>query len=346
MTSIVVSGDDLGRVNLLHFIGLFVLWPFISFLLLITFKFIPIFRSLTLIKSLINLPVWTENVNNQLLTLRRDQRLNAWLFLQSQLSVLAFSLGCLLAFLMVLLLSDVAFVWRSTLLASYQLLPFLEFIALPWSMLDIVQPIQSLVNTTQEQRILTINPTNSLINSGAWWQFLLMAQIVYAILPRLLTTLLAFIHFNRLPSFQPSVITTTEPDNRIIVDPVLSAVLTKRPKLEHYNLCCWLALQEDLVRQVIKRFDNSPENIFQVGFHGNDEENALFDKKTQLLLVAAWEPPMGELKDYLVQGRGVVMLIDHKEGVWQPVSSHYINEWRRFCAPLEHWSLYIDEELV
>ena len=71
-------------------------------------------RSFTIIKTMINLPVWTESVKNQLMALKRDQRFNAWLFLQSQLSILAFSVGCLISFLMVLLFSDVAFVWRST----------------------------------------------------------------------------------------------------------------------------------------------------------------------------------------------------------------------------------------
>jgi len=131
----------------------------------------------------------------------------------------------------------------------------------------------------------------------------------------------------------------------VIKSPPLSAVLTQRPALADYNLCCWLALNDELTMQIINRFDNPPSKTFQVGFHGNDESAALLDNKPQLLLVAAWEPPMGELKDYLEQGNGIVMLVDHKEGLWQPISEHYIDEWRRFCAALEHWALFVDKDL-
>lgn len=345
----IASGDELGRVNLLHFIGLFVLWPFISFVLLIIFKFLPNQRSFIIIKTMINLPVWAKSVKSQLVELKRDQRFNAWLFLQSQLSVLAFSIGCLISFLAVLLFSDVAFVWRSTLLESHHVLPVLEFIALPWSMFDIAQPAQWLVNATQENRMVTFNPAiNPTSNSshGTWWQFLLLAQVTYALIPRLLSTLFAFISFKQLPVFQHSIIGSNDSANRVIESPQLSTVLTQRPTLEHYNLCCWLALNDELTMQIINRFDHQPNKTFQVGFHGHDEDKALLDNTTQLLLVAAWEPPMGELKDYLEQSSGIVMLIDHKDGIFQPISDHYIDEWRRFCATLKHWSLFVDKDLL
>jgi len=343
LTGSVASGDELGRVNLLHFIGLFVLWPFLSFLLLIAFKLVPNQRSFFVIKTITNLPLWTANVKEQIMALKRDQLFNAWLFLQSQLSVLAFSIGCLISFFIVLLLSDVAFVWRSTLLESHHVLPILEFIALPWSMFDIAQPMQWLVNTTQENRMGNATGPN---NHGQWWQFLLMAQVIYALIPRLLTTLLALISFKRLPIFEHLVMAPNQPANRVIKTPVLSKVLTQRPRLENYNLCCWLAIDDQLLKSLMSSFDNPPDKTFQVGFHGHDEASALLENKPQLLLVAAWEPPMGELKDYLEQGQGIVMLVDHKEGVWQPISEHYIDEWRRFCATLENWSLFVDKELL
>lgn len=345
----IASGDELGRVNLLHFIGLFVLWPFISFLLLIILKFLPNQHSSVVIKTIVNLPLWSQKIKTQFINLKRDQRFNAWLVLQSQLSVLAFSVGCLISFLMVLLFSDIAFVWRSTLLKSNHILPILEFIALPWSMFDVAQPAQWLVDTTQENRMAAFNPTNNPTSNsshGMWWQFLLLAQITYAVVPRLLSTLFAFISFKRLPVFEHSIISSNESPNRVIKSPVLSNVLTQRPTFEHYNVCCWLAMNDDLLAQIISRFAHQPNNTYQVGFHGNDEKAALLDKTPQLLLVAAWEPPMGELKDYLEQGKGVVMLIDHKEGIWQPIGNHYIDEWRRFCATLEHWSLFVDKDLL
>jgi hypothetical protein len=343
LSATIVSGDELGRVNLLHFIGLFVIWPFISCLLLITLRLLPSPQSFLAIKSLVKLPIWSNELKSQLMTLKRDQRFNAWLFMQSQQSVLAFSVGCLVSFVMVLLFSDVAFLWRSTLLKTNHILPILEFIALPWSMTDIAQPAQWLVEATKENRM---NSVASGRNHGVWWQFLLIAQIVYAIIPRLLSTLLARIKFQRLPNFSDSTISKDQSINPAPPSPQLAPVLNTRPVLVNYNLCCWLELDETMLATIMRGFDCAPCNTFQVGFHGADESTAIVDDKTQLLLVAAWEPPMGELKDYLEQGRGIVMLIDHKDGVWQPISNHYVDEWRRFCLSLTRWSLFIDKDLA
>jgi len=339
----IVAGDELGRVNLLHFIGLFVLWPFISCFLLITLRFLPHKQSFWGIKQVVKLPIWSDELKSQLLILKRDQRFNAWLFMQSQQSVLAFSIGCLISFIMVLLFSDVAFVWRSTLLETKHILPILEFIALPWSMTDIAQPAQWLVETTKENRM---NGADDGTNHGVWWQFLFVAQIFYAIIPRIISTLLARVKFYKMAQLSQSNMSKDERINPQPPSPQLANVLNSRPAINDYNLCCWLELDDVLIEKIVGSFDVAPINIFQVGFHGQDEQNAIGSDKTQLLLVAAWEPPMGELKDYLEQGRGIVMLIDHKDSVWQPISAHYVDEWRRFCLSLEHWSLFVDKELV
>jgi len=343
ISATIASGDELGRVNLLHFIGLFVIWPFISCLLLIALRFLPNHQSFLGIKRVVKLPIWSEELKSQIKILKRDQRFNAWLFMQSQQSVLAFSVGCLVSFIMVLLFSDVAFVWRSTLLETHHILPILEFIALPWSMTDIAQPAQWLVEATKENRM---NAAPSGKNHGVWWQFLFVAQLVYAIIPRLMSTFFARLKFKRMPQFSHSKLCKDESINPQPLSPQLAQVLDTRPLLTNYNLCCWLQLDNLMIEKIVSSFDMAPINTFQVGFHGGDELSAIANNKAQLLLVAAWEPPMGELKDYLEQGRGIVMLIDHKDGVWQPIPEHYIDEWRRFCLSLEHWSLFVDKDLV
>ena len=342
LSGTVVSGDGLGRVNLLHFIALFVLWPLLSCLLLVCYNFFPKRRSFSVVNWLVNLPLLPKAYQQSITHLKKEQRFKPWLFLQSQQVVLAFSLGCLLSFFMVLLFSDVSFVWRSTLLSTHHIQPLLDVIAMPWWWLESAQPALALIDSTKENRMLS--QTNE-TNYGAWWLFLLMAQCVYAVVPRVLSTLWARYKFNKTPAFTTPVNDEHPLKNRQVQSPILSAVQTERPLLTAYNLCCWLELEQALCDDIVHRFSELPLQTFQVGFHGKDEEKALEDNKPQLLLVAAWEPPMGELRDYLVQGRGVIMLVDHKEGVWQSINAQYVDEWRRFCLTLNNWSLYVDKEL-
>ncbi|MGB0900025.1 MAG: DUF2868 domain-containing protein [Psychrobium sp.] len=339
----VVSGDELGRVNLLHFIALFVLWPFVSCILLIVSKVLPKAPSVKLLPLLLKLPIIPASQKSALTQLKREQRFAPWLMMCSQQSVLAFSLGCLVSFLMVLLFSDVAFVWRSTLLSASHIEPVLRFIALPWQFFDAALPNIALIEATQENRFTQTNAASN-TDFGAWWLYLLTAQLMYAIVPRIISSAVATWRFNRLPSYQPTEAVIKAPVNPQPEQTPLAKVNYLRPDLKDYNLCCWLAMPPALLEKVKASYQTQPANVYQVGFHGNDEQVALDDKRPQILVVAAWEPPMGELKDYLTQSHGVIELIDHKEGELQPIASHYVDEWRRFCLTLDNWILFINKD--
>ena len=339
----VVSGDELGRVNLLHFIALFVLWPFVSCILLIVSKVLSKAPSLKILPLLLKLPMIPASQKSALTQLKCEQRFAPWLMMCSQQSVLAFSVGCLVSFLMVLLFSDVAFVWRSTLLSACHIEPVLRFVALPWQFFDAALPNIALIEATQENRFIQSNTTSN-TDFGAWWLYLLTAQLVYAIVPRMISSAFAIWRFKRLPSYQPTEAVSKAPVNPQPEQTPLAKVNYQRPDLKDYNLCCWLAMPQALLEKVKTSYQILPANIYQVGFHGDDEQVALGDKRPQILVVAAWEPPMGELKDYLTQSHGVIELIDHKEGELQPIASHYVDEWRRFCLTLEHWTLFINKE--
>ena len=337
----VVSGDELGRVNLLHFIGLFVLWPFVSCLLLVVSNVSSKVPAIKIIPWLLELPVIPAAQKQSLLGLKKEQRFSPWLMLCSQQSVLAFSVGCLASFFLVLLFSDVAFVWRSTLLSASHIEPVLNVIALPWCWFDAALPNIALIEATQENRM---NDQAMQGQYGAWWLFLLVAQLVYSIIPRTLSSLMASRQFKKLPAFhheQP----TKSPINQQPKAPILAKVSHERPSLSDYNLCCWLQLPAPLLDKLIEMQLTKPSHVYHVGFHGEDEQVAVSDSRPQLLLVAAWEPPLGELKDYLATGKGVIQLIDHKEGVMQPIASHYVDEWRRFCLTLDSWTLFIDKDV-
>ncbi|NRA62516.1 MAG: DUF2868 domain-containing protein [Psychrobium sp.] len=344
-SGVIVSGDDMGRVNLLYFILLFVMWPFLSFSVLLLFKIFPKTSKFPLINSLLSLPIWPRSWLDSVYYLQRHQLLNPWFVLQSQIMTLAFSIGCLCSFFTVLLFNDITFVWRSTLLNAEQIYPVLKMIALPWFFLESAQPLKDIFIATQEIR--TAQQAPSLVNYGQWWSYLLMAQLVYAIAPRLITVLISRFRFNKKYNAysnekrQPAPLINQPPSS-----PTLDKLVASKPQLDDFNVACCLQLPPSMLKQLLTNF-STPNNVFQVGFHGSiaDEQLAISDQKDLLVLVAAWEPPMGELKDFLDQGRGIIMPLDFKEQQWQPLSQHYLDEWRRFSHQLDNWKIYVDEEL-
>ena len=62
-----------------------------------------------------------------------------------------------------------------------------------------------------------------------------------------------------------------------------------------------------------------------------------------LVLVKSWEPPLGELGDYLHSLSGsqqkFILPLDWGEGAVKPISANHLNEWRRFCGSLSGWQL-------
>jgi hypothetical protein len=62
-----------------------------------------------------------------------------------------------------------------------------------------------------------------------------------------------------------------------------------------------------------------------------------------LVLVKSWEPPLGELGDYLHSLSGsqqkFILPLDWGEGVVKPITANHLNEWRRFCGTLSGWQL-------
>jgi len=342
--STIMAGDELGRVNLIHYVLFFCLFPLFSLILLLVGAVSTSPKHFYLTNCLIALPLWPRSWVAALAQLKQQQLFAPWLRFVSQALGLAFSLGCLTAFLFVLLFSDIAFVWRSTLLSAEQIYPVLKAIAWPWQIVDSAQPLKALLVQTQELRFGA--NANHNVDYGRWWAFLLMAQIVYAVMPRLVTTGIAAFKLRSAMINQTRAHNQPAPlINKTPAKPILEPIRTNLPTLDNYNVVCWLSLDTKMLGQAIERFP-VPKNIYQAGFHGEDEQTAIDDNTTQLVLVAAWEPPLGELKDFLAHGHGVIMPLDFNQAQWQSIAPHYLDEWRRFTQSLDGWQLYVDKELV
>jgi len=349
-TTAIISGDQYGRVNLLYLLLLFVAWPLLS--LLFTLVLAVSKSSANSISSLLALPIWPRAWKDALSQLKRDDLQPAWLFCQSQKMALMFSFGCITAFVFVLLFNDVTFIWRSTLLRAEHVFPVLQFISIPWLPLESAQPLMGLVEASRDSR-LQLN--DQLSSASSWWQYVLMAQIVYSLLPRLL---LFFWGTKKLASAIASVARSKVNSERQLKHLYEQQQMQKPAQqftkmqyvstfAEPFVILNWTSLPEAL-QDKLSAVIGVPEHIYQLA--GNCdlqlELQAQRDSRAKLLIVAAWEPPMGELQDFMAQCQGVLMPLDWNAEQFTALNELHLEEWRRFCQSQVHWQLQQAQGLI
>lgn len=341
-----MAGDALGRVNLLYLLLLFVAWPVCAMLLLLLSPLLKQRASLTL--QLINLPLWPPGWQQRLLQRKHQDDWSLQVFYLAQKLALSFSLACSLALIFSLLFSDINFVWRSTLLSAGQIFPVLKSIALPWWFLEAAQPLQSLLEQTRDSRLIAPAEDTAY---GAWWPFLLMAQLCYGVLPRMISLGWARYRLQHLKTQRQAQVDEAPASlkNPPPQTPELTPVTTPELPLPAYNLLYWNALPSALQTSLYEVL-GTPAQSFQGGASGSPEaeQQALSSSLPVVVITAAWEPPMGELADLLENGRGYLLPLDwnSEAASWLPVSDHYLDEWRRFCKPLSRWQLIRTENLL
>jgi len=138
------------------------------------------------------------------------ERLN--MLLAMQLWWLVAGVGLLCGFFGLLLFSDLAFGWRSTLIENpQQVVVLVQTLAAPWqSFWPAAVPDLALVETT---RFIRIDPTPvDVTAAGSWWRFLLASLVCYNLLPRVLLAGIIYLRLRRAhqsrvqvaaPSFSP-----------------------------------------------------------------------------------------------------------------------------------------------
>lgn len=344
-TITVTAGDSSGRVNLMYLILLYVIWPLLSLLMLVVWSLVN--KKPVVIDLISGFAIWPRQWRESLFELKRERLFNPWLFCQSQKLMLAFNTGCIGSFITILLFNDLSFVWRSTLLDAGHIHPILSAIALPWFFIDAAQPIFELLVNTQHSRLID-NPASS-VDYGSWWKFLIAAQLCYGIIPRILLLIWASYRFKR----QLIQHDRNEQDhvapliNRQPPPGQLAAIVEGNVKLDSFSLVVWADLSANLLQQV-KRQVGQPEQRFDAGPHGNIEQElaAERDQRLKLVVVAAWEPPLGELMDFLQHGHGYLMPLDWSGETFRQVSPLHLDEWRRFCYKLDKWQLLQPKDLI
>lgn len=147
----------------------------------------------------------------------KRQRLEMLALLQS--FWLLIGVGMLVGYWLLLLFTDLAFGWSSTLIDEQQtVLALTETIATPWQWLwPAAVPDASVIEST---RYIRIAPNDNIAAAGEWWPFLMASLLCYNLLPRLVLRGLLAVRLRHLRGHEvnvraPQVTVTTTPASAI-----------------------------------------------------------------------------------------------------------------------------------
>jgi len=256
--------------------------------------------------------------------------------MQSQIAALFYASATLVTFIVMLMFTDMHFVWRSTVLSAEQIYPVLSFIATPWWFLESAQPSLELLKATQDSR-LHGNYTGT-AEFAQWWPFVLSVVIFYTCAIRLLLLMWGRLCLSRQLSGVGKTTPTMVPSRVELNDVPVNETSMVTAEPTSYYLANWGGFE----RALIATLPLQPNSVVPV--NATTQLSDIPHKQgTQLLLVKSWEPPLGELSDYMQLGEGMVLPVDNREQVLcRPLATH-LQEWQRFVKEHKGWELYQPE---
>ena len=328
-------GDDEGRVNLMYLLLVYLVIPLIGGLVSV----ISLLRGkgLNVARVLRHLPFWSKTQLGFLHKLRQLHLEKPWFFVQSQAAALAYSLASLLVFMVLLLVTDLNFVWRSTVLNAENLFPVLKFIALPWFYLEAAQPSLDVLRATQDSRLAT--DYGDITAFGQWWPFVMATQIFYAFLLRSILLLIGKAWLRaKIRNDIEYKLNTQSGEHSTLDKPEFSLQTISHQLPPEYQLVNWAMCSDAQLSQL----NLQPSHVHPINPLTLDETpNPTLSGAPQLVLVKAWEPPMGELFDHLQQGQGFLFPINIKANTLISPELKHLEEWQRFAKPLSNWTIYL-----
>jgi len=327
----VFSGDAQGRVNLLLLLFWYGLLPLVLSAITLSSLFT---RRHAWLQHLLDIKIWPSSWFGpwrERLSLAGGE---LWAAVTVQSLALGFSLGSLGVYFLLLLLTDINFVWRSTLLDAETLYGLLKWIAAPWWFWDSAQPSLELLQLTQDSRLAEQAGSSS--DYYRWWQFVLALQCFYVLLPRGLILLATYFRLRRkkLTGYTSS----NGGDTESIAAENLAPLLVKPEK--SVALCNWNALPDAIVEQVKGVYADFIQETFVAGASADPAQQAAAERwqGRLLVLVKSWEPPLAELGDFMQGREGYLLPLDyHADKILEPKQVH-LDEWRRFAAQFG-WSV-------
>ncbi len=344
-----LSGDEQGRVNLFYLLFIYLILPLSS--LLISVSSMLTGKGINLVRLIAKFPSIIQN-NQSIRKLRQLGIDKHWCFYQSQLSAMAFSLVSLIVFFVLLLVTDINFVWRSTILSTDDIFPFLNFIALPWSFWEQAQPNIDLLNATQDTRLL--GQQKLLGHHADWWQFILAVQIFYSLAAR------SFLLLITAYLFQKYLKSDVETKLQSKISQAPSRLAAEETQLAVVNIISpdilinnWAGVEQGLLDK-LQLFRLREDQVVSAGPHASEAERMVVERwrGEQVVIVKSWEPPLAELADFLENSHGYVFPID-----WQTESEaseikvvklkeEHLLEWSRFISQLPAWQVFVPLTLM
>ena len=335
----VLTGDDDGRVNLLFLLLLFAFLPVVGLLLSIFLMVKGGGKGLA--GWILEIPLWPRHLTLALSRLGFTHGRELWLFYQTQILAVSFSLACLLMYLLLLLGSDISFVWRSTLLEPEDLLPALQAMGTPWRFWPEAQASLALIEQTRDFRLDPQGMSQPVV--GLWWKYILATQLVYNLLPRSLMLLVARQKYRaRLQQGRLRHVRDSEPRSTAAGGDGNSLANLTRSVTLPYTLLDWADISPDCYER-IQQLLGDAAGINRLGPLRHQPVTHSPLDHSLVVVVKSWEPPLAELADRLndldSNADKLILPMDWSDtGVHQPTDAH-MDEWRRFAATLANWQV-------
>ena len=335
----VLTGDVDGRVNLLFLLLLFAFLP-VAGLLLSIFLMVK-GGGKGLAGWILDIPLWPRHLILALTRLGLTHGRELWLFYQTQILAVSFSVGCLLLYLLLLLGSDITFVWRSTLLGPEDLLPTLKAIGTPWRFWTEAQASLALIEQTRDFRLDSQGMSQPVV--GLWWKYILATQLAYNLLPRSLMLLVARQKYRaRLQQSRVRYARDSKPQLTSAAADENSLANLARSVTSPYALLDWADVSSSCYERIQQLLGDAAE-IYHIGPLRHQGATHSPGDHSLVVVVKSWEPPLAELADRLndidSNADKLVLPLDWSDtGVRQPSPAH-LDEWRRFAATLDDWQV-------
>lgn len=316
-------------VNLIYFLAMVVFLPLVT----MTLALLSMLRANRTRNTLVHLSpaYWMERLvlfftkkEDMVTEIKINPMLLNWIVIQrSQLLALAFSVGLLLALLGVVATRDVAFAWSTTLQVDGAAFHrFLELIALPWkSWLPSAVPSLELVQQSQYYRLgggLSKEMIDHAAALGAWWKFLAMATLFYAVALRVLFYLIATWGLKKALHKAVLALEGVEELLRDMTEPLITTSLAEQTErsdvakkgyermketlLPRYDVIQGWAIPSQQLSVLCEMMHTSAPVCVEVGGNNTLEEDQRIVAQSSgkvLLFVKAWEPPTMDLMDHL-----------------------------------------------
>ncbi|CAA6826194.1 MAG: Unknown protein [uncultured Sulfurovum sp.] len=280
------------------------------------------FSPLYYLEKIIDFLPFAKNIN--LSSLPFSATLSKWIFLQRlQLFSFLFALGLFSALVLTVISKDIAFAWSSTLEVnpiSFQYM--LGLLATPWqTFFPSAVPTLELVEISHYFRLGDKLDTTMVQNAdklGAWWKFLAMATLTYALVLRLLFWFMIRLGLNAqlkkellalsgvkklLKEFSTPFVSTqsVKQEKHLEVKEEASISASETLSDAYASLLAWNYAEKTLLLLQDHNKIKASNMAVVGGRNSFSQDQALVDglKGKILLYVKAWEPPTMDFMDFL-----------------------------------------------